>query len=146
MNYLKGGVWLRREYPINCLDTDLLIAILRGKKDAYSKVLAIDEEAKGAATTAINTFEILFGAYKSKMQSENLKETLRLLDRLNVIPLDFSSSKKAAEISAKLGAIGEPIDYRDTMIAAIALENDLTLVTHNKSHFSRIKNLKLETW
>jgi tRNA(fMet)-specific endonuclease VapC len=80
------------------------------------------------------------------MQSENLKETLRLLDRLNVIPLDFSSSKRAAEISAKLGATGEPIDYRDTMIAAIALENDLTLVTRNKSHFSRIKSLKLETW
>jgi tRNA(fMet)-specific endonuclease VapC len=80
------------------------------------------------------------------MQSENLKETLRLLDRLNVIPLDFSSSKRAAEISAKLGATGEPIDYRDTMIAAIALENDLTLVTRNKSRFSRIKSLKLETW
>lgn len=80
------------------------------------------------------------------MQSENLKETLRLLDRLNVIPLDFSSSKRAAEISAKLGATGKPIDFRDIMIAAIALENDLTLVTRNKSHFSRIKSLKLETW
>lgn len=80
------------------------------------------------------------------MQSENLKETIRLLDRLNIIPLDLSSSKRAAEISAKLGTIGEPIDYRDTMIAAIALENDLTLVTRNKSQLSRIKGLKLETW
>jgi tRNA(fMet)-specific endonuclease VapC len=80
------------------------------------------------------------------MQSETLNETLRLLDRLNVIPLDFSSSKRAAEISANLGATGEPIDYRDAMIAAIALENDLTLVTRNKSHFNKIKNLKLETW
>lgn len=108
--------------------------------------MAIDEEAKGAATTAINAFEVFFGAYKSKMQSENLKETLRLLDRLNVIPLDFSSSKRAAEISAKLVAKGQPIDYRDAMIAAIALENDLTLVTRNQSHFSRIKNLKLDAW
>jgi tRNA(fMet)-specific endonuclease VapC len=80
------------------------------------------------------------------MQSENLKEALRLLDRLNVIPLDSSSSKRAAEISAKLGAKGKPSDYRDVMIAAIALENDLTLVTRNTSHFSRIKSLKLETW
>lgn len=80
------------------------------------------------------------------MQNENLKETQRLLDRLQVIPMDQSSSKKAAEISAKLGAIGEPIDYRDAMIAAIVLENDLTLLTRNKAHFSRIKNLKLESW
>jgi tRNA(fMet)-specific endonuclease VapC len=119
---------------------------LRGKKDAYSTVVALDQEAKGAATTSINAFEIYFGAYKSKMQSENLKETERLLDRLQVIPMDQSSSKKAAEISAKLNAIGEPIDYRDAMIAAIALQNDLTLLTRDKAHFSRIKGLTLETW
>ena len=145
-NYLRGGAWHRREFPINCLDTDLLIAILRGKKEAFSKVLALDEDSKGASTTAINAFEIFFGAYKSKMQSDNLRETERLIDRLNVIPLDFSSSKRAAEISANLSTIGEPIDYRDAMIAAIALENDLTLLTRNKSRFARIKNLKLETW
>jgi tRNA(fMet)-specific endonuclease VapC len=60
--------------------------------------------------------------------------------------LDLSYSRKAAEISAKLAAKGEPIDYGDAMIAGIAIENDLTLVTRNKSHFSRIKNLKQETW
>jgi predicted nucleic acid-binding protein len=60
--------------------------------------------------------------------------------------MDQSSSRKAAEISAKLGSLGEPIDYRDAMIAAIVLENDLTLLTRNKLHFSRIKNLKLESW
>ena len=88
----------------------------------------------------------MFGAYKSATKSENVKETLRLFDRLEVIPLDFSSSKKAAEISAKLVVKGEPINYRDAMIAGIAIENDLTLVTRNKSHFSRIKSLKLESW
>ena len=74
---------------------------------AFSKVVALDEEAKGVATTSINAFEIYFGAYKSKLQNENLKETERLLDRLQVIPMDQSSLKKAAEISAKLGALGE---------------------------------------
>jgi tRNA(fMet)-specific endonuclease VapC len=113
---------------------------------AFSKVVALDEEAKGVATTSINAFEIYFCAYKSKMQNENLKETIRLLDRLQVIPMDQSSSKKAAEISAKLGALGEPIDYRNAMIVAIALENDLTLLTRNKLHFSGIQNLKLESW
>jgi tRNA(fMet)-specific endonuclease VapC len=130
---------------VKCLDTDLLIAILRGKEEARSIVSEIDEEAKGA-TTAINSFEIFFGANKSSMKNENVKEALKLLSRLEVIPLDLSSSRKAAEISAKLAAKGEPIDYRDAMIAGIAIENDLTLVTRNKSHFSRIKNLKQETW
>ena len=130
---------------MKCLDTDLLIAILRGKKEAYNRVTELDEEAKGA-TTAINAFEVFFGAHKSAMKSENVKEASKLLDRLEVIPLDLASSRKAGEISAALVAKGETIDYRDAMIAGIAIENNLTLVTRNKSHFTRIKSLKLETW
>lgn len=130
---------------MKCLDTDLLIAILRGKQDAYNIIIEIDQETKGATTT-INAFEIYFGAHKSSNKNENIKQTTKLLDRLEVIPLDLPSSRKAAEISAKLAEKGEPIDYRDAMIAAIALENDLTLVTRNKAHFNRIRNLKLQTW
>jgi predicted nucleic acid-binding protein len=130
---------------MKCLDTDLLIAILRGKEEAYNKVTKIDEESRGA-TTAINAFEIFFGAYKSAMKSENVKEAVKLLERLELIPFDLASSRKAGELTAELREKGQPIDYRDAMIAGIAIENDLTLVTRNKSHFSRIKNLKLETW
>ena len=130
---------------MKCLDTDLLIAILRGKEEAYKKVTKIDEESRGA-TTAINAFEIFFGAYKSAMKSENVKEAVKLLERLELIPFDLASSRKAGELTAELREKGQPIDYRDAMIAGIAIENDLTLVTRNKSHFSRIKNLKLETW
>jgi predicted nucleic acid-binding protein len=130
---------------MKCLDTDLLIAILRGKEEAYNKVTKIDEESRGA-TTAINAFEIFFGAYKSAMKSENVKEAVKLLERLELIPFDLASSRKAGELTAELREKGQPIDYRDAMIAGIAIENNLTLVTRNKSHFSRIKNLKLETW
>jgi len=130
---------------MKCLDTDLLIAILRGKEEAYSKVEEIDEEGKGA-TTAINAFEIFFGAYKSARKSENLKEASKLLDRLEVVHLNLASSRRAGEITAKLTAKGETIDYRDAMIAGIAIENNLVLVTRNRSHFNRVKGLKLEDW
>ena len=130
---------------MKCLDTDLLIAILRGKKEAYSKVTEIDEGGRGA-TTAINVFEIFFGANRSERSVENLQEATKLFNRLEVIPLDFMSSRRAAEISAKLTLKGETIDYRDAMIAGIVMENDLVLITRNKSHFNRIKGIKLETW
>ena len=130
---------------MKCLDTDLLIAILRGKEEAYSKVTEIDENGKGA-TTAINVFEIFFGAHKSKRSVENVQEASKLLNRLHVIPLDSASSRRGAEISAKLSVKGETIDYRDAMIAGIAIENDLVLITRNKSHFNRIKGIKLKTW
>lgn len=130
---------------MKCLDTDLLIAILRGKEEARQKVVELDEEGK-ASTTAINAFEVFFGANRSQRIKENVKETSKLLERLVVFPLDISCSRKAAEISAKLASKGETIDYRDTMIAAIAIENDLMLVTRNRAHFRRIRDLKTEFW
>lgn len=130
---------------MKCLDTDLLVAILRGKDEARIKVTELDEENK-AATTSINAFEIFFGANKSAKKDENVKEASKLLERLIVYTLDFSSSQVAGEISARLLAEGATIDYRDVMIAAIAIENQLTLITRNTSHFKRIKNLKIETW
>jgi tRNA(fMet)-specific endonuclease VapC len=39
-----------------------------------------------------------------------------------------------------------PIGAYDLQIAAIALANDLTLITHNTKEFGRIDNLKLEDW
>jgi tRNA(fMet)-specific endonuclease VapC len=130
---------------MKCLDSDLLVAILRGKQEARTIVKQLDEEAKGA-TTSVNAFEVYFGANKSERKNENLREASKLLERLTVFPLDLMSSRRAAEISAELVAKGEAIDFRDAMIAAIAIENGMTLVTRNKAHFQRVKDLQLETW
>ncbi len=142
---LKDGAQFKRESPLKCLDTDLLVAILRGKEEAKKKIAELDEEDRGA-TTAVNAFELFFGANKSERKQENLKEATKLIERLTVFPLDFASSKKAVEISAKLAAKGETIDFRDAMIAAISVENGLTLVTRNQAHFKRIKDLQIEPW
>ena len=144
-NSPKGGRQFKSESPMKCLDTDLLVAILRGKQEAITIVNELDTDAK-AATTTINAFEIYFGANKSERKKENVKETAKLLERLIMFPLDLSSSRRAAEISAELVAKGVTIDFRDAMIAAIAAENGLTLVTRNKGHFNRIKGLQTETW
>ena len=130
---------------MKCLDTDLLVAILRGKETARDSVAALDESGRNA-TTSVNAFEIVYGAQRSARRGDNMKEALGLLDRLVVIPLDLPSARRAGEVAASLAARGEGIDYRDSMIAGIALESKLPLVTRNEKHFSRIKGLKLETW
>jgi tRNA(fMet)-specific endonuclease VapC len=130
---------------MKCLDTDLLVAILRGKREALKTVEALDKESKGATTT-INAFELYFGASRSDRKNENIKETSRLLERLIIFPLNLSSSRRAAEISADLVIKGETIGFRDAMIAAITTENGLTLLTRNNAHFKRIKDLQIESW
>ena len=51
-----------------------------------------------------------------------------------------------ADIRADLTAKGSIIGPYDLQIAAIAVANDLTLVTHNVSEFSRVGGLKIEDW
>ncbi len=43
-------------------------------------------------------------------------------------------------------SLGTPIEPYDLQIAAIALANNLILVTHNVREFSRVEGLKIEDW
>ncbi len=49
-------------------------------------------------------------------------------------------------IRFQLEALGTPIGAYDLQIAAIALTNNLTLVTHNAREFKRVNNLLIEDW
>lgn len=60
---------------MKCLDSDFLIDILTGKEEARHKMLEIENEK--LVTTAINVFEILFGAEYSQNE-KNIREALLL--------------------------------------------------------------------
>lgn len=62
------------------------------------------------------------------------------------MPFDDAAAVVYAEIRAALAQAGKPIGPNDLQIAAIALANDLTLVTHNTREFSRVQGLKLADW
>lgn len=130
---------------MKCIDTDFLIAILRGKQDAKRKMEELDQEGRHA-TTAVTCFELLYGAYRSREKSDNVEKAKVLLGRLDVLPLDLGSSDKASEILASLADDGKAIDFRDALIAGISIANSLPLITRNNEHFSRIKGLKIEKW
>lgn len=54
--------------------------------------------------------------------------------------------KQAAGIYANLRSRGIVIGHNDVMIAAMAIENGLKLVTNNKKHFEKIADLEIESW
>ena len=56
---------------------------------------------------------------------------------------DRTILKRFARLRGQLRAQGQLIGDLDLLIAATALYYDLTLVTHNTRHFSRITDLKL---
>ena len=63
-----------------------------------------------------------------------------------VVPMTDKSAKISAELYSLLRRTGKIIDDIDLLIAGIAIENDMTLVTNNESHFERISGLKIENW
>jgi len=130
---------------MKCLDTDFLVAILRGKEDAERKMTDMDNQGR-QSTTAINAFELFYGAHKSEQKYGNVERTKMLLERLDILSLGLESSEEAGKILADLTARGALIDFRDALIAGIARTNGLSLVTRNKDHFAHIKELKVEPW
>lgn len=67
-----------------------------------------------------------------------------LTEDLIVLPFDDNVSIKAAEIYHQLRKNNNVIEFRDIFIAATCLVHDLSILTSNKSHFSRIEELKIE--
>ena len=63
-----------------------------------------------------------------------------------VIAATEESCKISSEIYSNLRNRGELIDDIDLLIAGIAIENEMTLVTNNTNHFGRIYGLNLENW
>ncbi|MEK6919704.1 MAG: type II toxin-antitoxin system VapC family toxin [Thermoproteota archaeon] len=54
--------------------------------------------------------------------------------------------RKAGNIFATLERRGATVDFRDAMIAGIALENRLTVVTRNKADYSKVPGLSIDEW
>jgi predicted nucleic acid-binding protein len=130
---------------MKCLDTDLLVAILRGDAEAEEKMRQLDEDGRNA-TTSINAFEIFYGAYKSKKRMTNIEGSKRLLSRLDVLSLNVEAAEKAGNFFSDLELEGLRVGFRDVLVAASSLENHLALVTRNKKHYSRIVGLSVESW
>jgi predicted nucleic acid-binding protein len=130
---------------LKVVDTTFLIGLLRNDPGAVEKARELDGEG-GAATTAINVYEVAYGIHRTLSNSgRRMKDFERLLSNLDVLPLDQGSALRAAGISGSLGRRGEGIDPFDSLIAGIALESGAdALVTMNTSHFRRIRGLNIE--
>ena len=59
---------------------------------------------------------------------------------MEVLPF-AEAADLAGRIGAALDRIGQPIGLADTIIAAIALEHGLEMVTGNMAHFQRVQQL-----
>lgn len=127
------------------LDTDILSEFLRGNEKVVAKVDEHLKEHGFISLSIITYYEILNGLlYKdAKKQLTRFNGFVKLN---KVIPLTLRSAKEAAQIQSRLRKKGREIGHTDTLIAGIALSNNLQLISNNTAHFNRIKGLALSNW
>lgn len=126
------------------LDTNILSDLIKHPTGVVARrIAAVSEEA--VCTSIVVACELRYGAAKkgSPILSEKIEQ---LLSMIEVLPLEEDADRKYGEIRTALENVGTPIGANDTMIAAHALSQELTLVTNNTSEFSRVVGLKLENW
>ena len=92
--------------------------------------------------------ELIYGTERSGalQRARNYARLVKLRLLFASLPFDDPAAEKYGEVRAYLESLGTPIGPNDLKIAAIALANGLTLVTHNTKEFSRVPGLALEDW
>ena len=127
------------------LDTTAIIDILRGQKDVIGKIKNLEERNETFYITTISVFEIWQGA--SDIKDSRKSEKIRfLMETINSLSFDIPSAKEAGLIHSLLRKEGKIIEPEDSMIAGIAKVHNEILLTRNIKHFSRISELKIESY
>jgi len=90
--------------------------------------------------------ELLYEARHSQRVDANLQKLELFFSPLGSLPFNDPCAEIYAHIRHRLSISGQLIGPNDLMIAAVALANDVVLVTHNRREFNRIPGLRLEDW
>ncbi|WP_008318274.1 type II toxin-antitoxin system tRNA(fMet)-specific endonuclease VapC [Leptolyngbya sp. PCC 6406] len=127
------------------LDTNVCVVYLNGRSSSVRDRL-LDTPAEEIAVCSVVKAELFYGAFRSTNPKRTLERQQTFLSRFVSLPFQDEAALLAGEIRAKLASIGTPIGSYDLQIAAIAVANNLTLVTHNTREFERANGLKVEDW
>lgn len=127
------------------LDTNACIRYLNGQSESLRKQITTKSPQEIVLCSVVKA-ELFYGARKSNNPQRSLAKQQQFVNHFASLPFDDKSAEEYSQIRADLEKIGTPIGPNDLLIAAIAVANDITLVTHNTREFSRVKGLEIEDW
>ena len=128
-------------------DTDTITNIFKKKPSSklLRKLQAIDPSDQHISTITIS--EIVYGAYKSPRPDyhmDNLQKVL--LPAVNIVGFDSRAAYFCGRLRAQLEQKGTSVSFADLQIGAIAMANELILISGIIKHFKRIPGLSVENW
>lgn len=127
------------------LDTNHLSPLITLSHPLRQRVLAHQQAGDTFAVATPTITEMVYGIGVLPRSKQNLQQWYKLRPTLNIYRVGLRSAELAAGIQITLRRQGWQLDTVDAIIATIALQNKLVLLTTDKD-FQGITTLKRENW
>ncbi|MEK6968072.1 MAG: PIN domain-containing protein [Nanoarchaeota archaeon] len=128
------------------VDTSFVIDVMRNDTSAIEILNELIRRNEPQLLTSPTIFELFHGVARSSRPENERNKILGIIEKQIILNLDAKAAARAGELDGRLVKLGERISPIDSMIAAIALENDEAVLTKNKKDFSKIKGLRIVTY
>ena len=126
-------------------DTNVCVTFLRDRNpQLIAKWQAVQPQE--IALCSIVVYELRHGAECSVAPVKQHQKLDAFLKPYTSLPFDDDCAVTCSIVRRNLERGGVRIGPHDLQIAAIALQHDLILVTHNTAEFSRVENLRIVDW
>jgi tRNA(fMet)-specific endonuclease VapC len=129
---------------VYALDTNSVVYFFKGEGRVAETLLS--RKPAEVALPAIALYELEVGVLRSQAPARRRAQLDTLLGAVRVLPFGPVEARAAARLRADLERSGQKIGPLDTLIAATALGNGATLVTHDTREFRRVPGLSVEDW
>lgn len=126
------------------IDSDIIIYSTKGNKVVQDRFTENKQVPK--SISVITYGELLYGARRSDHVEKNLAVVHRIKELFPILDVDKAVIETFSILRSEARRSGDNLDDMDLLIASTALTNNLTLVSNNIRHFSKIKGLRLENW
>jgi predicted nucleic acid-binding protein len=132
------------------LDTDIFSEVLKQRDPRVAAKATAYRHAFGRFTISVITvMEVTSGLHRLRA-AKQLARFQAMLAGCEVLGLGLEAGLLAGKIDADLKSSGTTIDLNDAMIAAVALEAQVPVVTGNVAHYEAIRSagypLIIENW
>ena len=129
------------------IDTDILSFYMKGDESVRSQV---EEYLFAGDFDQLTISEITYYEIRAGLEHKQARKQIRQFEdfaaNCKIVKLTKSSLDVSANRYGKLRRRGIEIGTPDLLIAGIAIDHDLTLVTNNLKHYRPIEGLKLANW
>jgi predicted nucleic acid-binding protein len=125
------------------LDTDTCSASMKGNARVYNRFVQYSGRLH---ISTVTLGELYVWARRAHASPKRMQSLLKLLQDVQVLPIDETVADKFGEVRAWQLDQGLGSPELDLFNGAVALVHDLTMVTHNQKDYDDIPGLRRDDW